>query len=118
MYNTDIIRDYHAHIYYGSMTQAFASQLCNQAVDLFGVEMGRMHEQPVGPHPMWSCQLTATKEQFAKLLPWLALNRGDLVVFAHPQTGQNLEDHRDRGIWLGAGLELDISVFTKNGASA
>ncbi|MFT6659411.1 DOPA 4,5-dioxygenase family protein [Maritalea sp.] len=111
MHTTEIIVDYHAHIYYGGMTAGLAKQICESAVELFGVKMGRMHEEPVGPHPMWSCQLTASPEQFAQLLPWLALNRKDLVVFAHPQTGDDLVDHRDRGIWLGAGLELDLSIF-------
>jgi len=111
MLDTDIIKDYHAHIYFGGMTVGLARQVCEKAVELFGVEMGRMHEKPVGPHPKWSCQLKATPEQFAKLLPWLALNRKDLVVFAHPQTGDDLTDHRDHGIWLGAGLDLDLTIF-------
>ncbi|MCZ4271061.1 DOPA 4,5-dioxygenase family protein [Maritalea porphyrae] len=111
MHNTDIIQDYHAHIYFGSVTAGLAKELCENAVEQFGVKMGRMHEKPVGPHPMWSCQLTATTDQFAELLPWLALNRNSLIIFAHPQTGNDLIDHRDRGIWLGAGLELDFSVF-------
>jgi len=56
-------------------------------------------------------QLVATNAQFAELLPWLALNRQGLVVFAHPETGHELADHRDHAIWLGTGLDLDLSVF-------
>lgn len=111
MIKTDIITDYHAHIYFDAATQAAAQTLCETARDTFGVAMGRMHAGPVGPHPMGSCQLSATPEQFAALLPWLALNRGDLIVFAHPHTGDDLADHRDHAIWLGAGLELNLSIF-------
>lgn len=105
------IRGYHAHVYFDADTVAKARALCEAARDRFGVVMGRVHERPVGPHPMWSCQLAATPEQFAQLLPWLALNRDGLIVFAHPETGHDLEDHRDHGIWLGTGLDLDLGVL-------
>ena len=111
MQNTDIITDYHAHIYFDADTQAAAQALCETARDRFGVAMGRMHARPVGPHPMGSCQLSATPAQFADLLPWLAINRGDLIVFAHPHTGDHLADHRDHAIWLGTGLDLNLSIF-------
>ncbi|MEW2913390.1 DOPA 4,5-dioxygenase family protein [Leisingera sp. JC11] len=111
MKQTDSITSYHAHIYFDAASVVQARALCQQAAERFSVEMGRVHEKNVGPHPMWSCQLAATPEQFAQLLPWLALNRDGLVVFAHPETGNALADHRDHGIWLGTGLELDLSIF-------
>ncbi|UWQ92899.1 DOPA 4,5-dioxygenase family protein [Rhodobacteraceae bacterium M382] len=105
------ITGYHAHVYFNSDTVEQARQLCQSAADQFGVVMGRVHERNVGPHPMWSCQLGATPDQFSHLLPWLALNRDGLIVFAHPETSDHLKDHRDHGIWLGTGLELDLSIF-------
>jgi len=111
MKQTDMIRGYHAHVYFDADSVEQARTLCSEAAAAFGVTMGRMHERPVGPHPRWSCQLGATNEQFARLLPWLALNRDGLVVFCHPDTGEHLEDHRDRAIWLGTGLDLDLSIF-------
>lgn len=106
------IQGYHAHVYFDADSVGQAKTLCETAAAEFGVQMGRVHEKPVGPHPMWSCQLAATPEQFAKLLPWLALNRGELIIFAHPETGNELEDHRDHGIWLGTGLDLDLTIFS------
>ena len=111
MKQIDQITGYHAHVYFDAATIEQARSLCEQAVGLFGVGMGRMHEKAVGPHPMWSCQLAASAEQFSRLLPWLALTRGGLIVFAHPESGDELADHRDHGIWLGTGLELDLSIF-------
>jgi aromatic ring-cleaving dioxygenase len=105
------ISGYHAHVYFDAESVNQARTLCETAAGRFGVQMGRVHERPVGPHPMWSCQLGATPAQFAKLLPWLALNREELIVFAHPETGDALVDHRDHGIWLGSGLALDLSIF-------
>ncbi|NVK14869.1 MAG: DOPA 4,5-dioxygenase family protein [Rhodobacteraceae bacterium] len=111
MKHTDSISGYHAHIYFDAATVDQARNLCQKAAEIFGAEMGRIHEKNVGPHPMWSCQLAATPEQFAGLLPWLSLNRNGLIIFAHPETGDELADHRDHGIWLGTGLELDLSIF-------
>ncbi|WP_264213792.1 DOPA 4,5-dioxygenase family protein [Leisingera thetidis] len=111
MKQTDSITGYHAHIYFDGSTVEQARSLCRQAADLFGVQMGRVHEKNVGPHPRWSCQLAARPEQFPALLAWLALNRDGLIVFAHPETGDELADHRDHGIWLGTGLALDLSIF-------
>lgn len=106
-----VIHSYHAHVYFDAQNVEQARELCLQAAEKYGVVMGRVHEKNVGPHPMWSCQLAATNEQFAELLPWLALNRKGLIVFAHPETGRELEDHRDHGIWLGTGLEMNLSIF-------
>ncbi|MDC0738525.1 DOPA 4,5-dioxygenase family protein [Cognatishimia sp. SS12] len=113
MNQIDTIHSYHAHVYFRQDQFEQAETLCRAAVDAFGVEMGRMIPRPIGPHPMPSCQLRATPEQFSKLLPWLALNREGLVVFAHPETGAELENHRDHGIWLGAGLPLDLTIFDR-----
>ncbi|EAQ45187.1 MAG: 4,5-dioxygenase [Roseobacter sp. MedPE-SWde] len=106
------IQGYHAHVYFDAARLELAKNLCESAAAQFAVQMGRVHERCVGPHPMWSCQLAASPAQFAQLLPWLALNRGSLIVFAHPETGNDLEDHRDHGIWLGTGLDLDLSIFS------
>lgn len=113
MRDTGGITGYHAHVYFDEGTVAQARALCEAARDRFGAVMGRMHETCVGPHPHWSCQLAATPAQFAELLPWLALNRRGLIVFAHPESGDDLADHRDHGIWLGRGLPLDLSIFAK-----
>lgn len=107
----DVIHSFHAHVYFNPKQIEVARDLCERAANAFGVEMGRLHNKPIGPHPMGSCQLRATPAQFSELLPWLALNRAGLIVFAHPETGQELEDHRDHGIWLGVGLDLDLSIF-------
>ncbi|MED5606458.1 MULTISPECIES: DOPA 4,5-dioxygenase family protein [Pseudomonas] len=105
------IHGYHAHVYYDADSLEQARELCEEAVRLFGVKMGRMHQRPVGPHPDWSCQLAFGSEAFAAVVPWLALHRGGLVVFIHPDTGDDLRDHRDHAIWMGTVRPLDLSQF-------
>ena len=63
------IREYHAHVYYDApATRAQAEALVQAAGAKFGVKVGRMHDNPVGPHPRGSCQLTVRPEQFAEVI--------------------------------------------------
>lgn len=105
------VEDFHAHIYFNAADVAKARRLCEACRDEFGVEMGRVHEKPVGPHPDGSCQLRIAPEKFGAVATWLALNRDGLVIFVHPNTGRALEDHRDHAMWMGAIRPLKLSVF-------
>ncbi len=102
---------YHAHVYFDEVSVERASSICRQAGDLFGVVVGRVHRQPVGPHPCWSCQLAFDKVQFCQLIPWLDENRGDLTVLVHALTGDDREDHTEHAAWLGESVPLKLSVF-------
>lgn len=109
------IDSYHAHVYFGPDTVDQARALCEAVRDAFpGVEMGRVHEKEVGPHPRWSCQLSFDPELFDRVIPWLALNRGGLTVFIHPNTGDALADHRDHALWMGELLELKLEMFSRD----
>jgi DOPA 4,5-dioxygenase len=112
--STSSIREFHSHIYYDASTIAKARLLCEAAAQMFPLRLGRMHEQPVGPHPDWSCQLAYAPEVFGRLVPWLALNRGELVVFTHPETGDELIDHRDHALWMGAVRPLNLAIFASS----
>lgn len=112
-----VIHGYHAHVYFNADTVAQARVLCEAAAAKFQLKLGRGHEKPVGPHQDWSCQLAFKAALFADVLPWLALHRAGLVVFIHPLTGQDLIDHRDRAIWMGAVRPLDLSVLPERTTS-
>ncbi|MCB1365460.1 MAG: DOPA 4,5-dioxygenase family protein [Rhodobacteraceae bacterium] len=110
------IAGYHAHVYFDAATKDTARQVCEAAAARFAVVMGRMHDRPVGPHPRASCQLAFGPDALADVLGWLMLNRAGLTVFVHPETGDELADHRDRAIWMGEMPALDLSVFDGPGA--
>jgi aromatic ring-cleaving dioxygenase len=103
------ITGYHAHVYFGPESREQARALCEAAGQTFGLSVGRMHDEPVGPHPRPSCQLSFTTEQLAEVIPWLIVNRKGLTVFAHAQTGDALKDHTDHVLWLGPSEALDLS---------
>jgi DOPA 4,5-dioxygenase len=108
------IEDFHAHVYFDATTLERARSLCEAARDRFGLAMGQMHRQAVGPHPRWSCQLTVPNERFGEVLAWLALHRDGLTLFIHPNTGDDLADHRDHAIWMGELLPLNLEMFQKS----
>ena len=105
------ITGYHAHVYFDAATREDAHKLCIAAGETFGVKIGRMHDQPVGPHPRGSCQLTIPAGQFADVMPWLIVNRRGLTVFTHAETGNALKDHTDHVIWLGPSERLKLSAL-------
>ena len=104
------IESWHAHVYFDAGSRDDAAKFREAVVAQFGdrVQLGRFHEREVGPHPKWSFQVAFAPAQFADVMSWLALNRGALDVFAHPNTDDELRDHRDSALWLGRTYELDL----------
>lgn len=106
-----MIRDFHAHIYFDPDQVEQAKALGAAAHDKFGVPEGHYHVRPVGPHPRGSCQLTVSASQFGEVAQWLVLNRGDLTIFAHANTDDDLADHTRHVIWFGASEPLNLAIF-------
>lgn len=108
-----LIRDWHAHVYFDASSRQAAWEL-RETIDrdLAGLaDLGRFHEKPVGPHPMWSYQLVIKPQDFLRVVGWLVLNHAGLDVFVHPNTGDGLRDHRDRALWIGTSHVLNLAVF-------
>ena len=105
------ITGYHAHVYYDAESKADAAAVREALEAAFDVRMGRWHDRPIGPHPMWSYQIAFAPEQFAAVVPWLALNRRGLIVFVHPETGDDLADHTDHALWRGDRQALALDAL-------
>jgi DOPA 4,5-dioxygenase len=60
-------------------------------------------------------QVAFAVEDFPRLVPWLMLNRGELVVLVHPNTDDEYDDHAHHAVWLGAKLPLRLEVLKKPG---
>lgn len=105
------IPGYHAHVYYDAATKPDAERLRADIDARFDVALGRWHDKPVGPHPCWSYQVEFAADQFAEIVPWLALNRRGLNILVHPETGDDRADHSDHAMWLGESVTLDLSQF-------
>ena len=109
--SADAITGYHAHVYYEADTKAAAAELRTAIEANFAVRMGRWHDAPIGPHPTGSYQVAFAPALFGEIVPWLALNRAGLTVFIHPETGDDIPDHRDHALWLGRQQEIDLDAL-------
>lgn len=108
---TPEVTGYHAHIYYDEACRADAAALREALDALFAVRLGRWRDEPVGPHPEPMYQVSFAPDQFDGVVRWLMLNRRGLTVLVHPETGFDLEDHRDRALWMGRALDLKLEVL-------
>ncbi len=83
------IRSYHAHIYYDPETRPVAERLREAIGSEFTVELGRWHDEPVGPHPISMYQVAFPVAEFPRLVPCY-------------------DDHAIHALWLGAPLPLRL----------
>ncbi len=104
----NIHKGYHAHVYFDQETLAFASELCTEAGEKFGLKVGRIHQRLVGPHTRWSCQITFGYKSFDEFIPWLDEHRENLSVLVHALTGDDLKDHTKYAYWLGDSIEINL----------
>lgn len=107
------IDSWHAHVYFGADSRDAAWTLREVIASELGtrVQIGRFHEKAVGPHPAWTYQLAFDAPEFAHVVGWLSLNHGALDVLIHPNTGDEVSDHRDAALWIGKSYTLDLSVL-------
>jgi aromatic ring-cleaving dioxygenase len=105
------ITGYHAHVYYQPATRDAAAALREAIGERFQCTLGRWHDNPVGPHPISMYQVAFPVAEFSRLVPWLMLNRGELVILVHPLTDDEYEDHAHHALWLGEKLPLKLEVL-------
>jgi DOPA 4,5-dioxygenase len=106
---------FHAHIYFDPPELARVQALAHKARERFGAAVGHFHEQPVGPHPRGSCQLTVAADRFGDFAAWAATGRDGLTIFAHADTGEDWRDHTENVVWFGASEKLNYEIFVKMG---
>ncbi len=104
---------YHAHVYFSAETKQTAQAVVAGVAKEFAVEFGHFHDQPVGPHPVGSCQVTVPHDLLGPVLNWLALNRQGLTIFTHADTGDVMKDHTDHTIWMGTMPDLNMDILEK-----
>jgi aromatic ring-cleaving dioxygenase len=109
------IRSYHAHLYFRTPEErATALRLRAWMGERFLVQLGRVHDVPVGPHSAPMYQVAFATDAFSSFVPWLMLNRSGLSVLVHPNTGRALDDHLVHALWLGTPLPVREEVLSND----
>lgn len=105
------VRGFHAHIYYDPHEVTLAQDFAARVQQRFKVAVGHFHLAPIGPHPRGSCQLSMSPATFAQFTLWAVEARGDLTIFAHGLSGDDIADHTRYTVWFGPSEPLDLSIF-------
>ena len=107
------VEGYHAHVYFDTPARRrYALRLRHRMAQRFPrAELGRVHDKPVGPHPLPMYQVAFGPEDFAEAVGWLSLVHEDLSVLVHPLHGDVLAEHRDHALWIGDRVELRLAIF-------
>ncbi|OCH16451.1 4,5-dioxygenase [Aliivibrio sp. 1S165] len=108
------IHGYHVHIYFDENSIDLAVNLTEELYEKFGYELGNINKKPVGPHPIWSRQVSFKHSDYDAVISWLKMNREALSILIHPLTDDEYIDHTTSAIWLGQPIKLDLSIFTTN----
>ena len=111
------ITSYHVHLYYDGSNKTHAANLRRELSRRFKdkVSIGRWRDKaPQGPHPVSHFQVDFPVDLFSVLVPYLALNRGDLHILLHPNTGDGYEDHTRNVMWIGPSIPLNEVWLKRN----
>jgi aromatic ring-cleaving dioxygenase len=109
------IREYHAHVYYDPATTRDRAERLRQRVgeEFPQARLGRWHDELVGPHAQSMYQIAFPAAMLAAFVPWLMLNRDELTILLHPETGNDYRDHTAHAAWFGAVLPLRLEAFKR-----
>ena len=104
-------KDYHFHVYYEDGSKLNAQAVIEKFCEKFSLTPGNFHDKPVGPHPVGSCQVTVSLNQLGEAMDWMAINRQELAIFIHANTGDVMKDHSDHTIWMGQMMKLNMDIL-------
>ena len=104
---------YHAHIYYDSESRNDASLVRDLAITALPIEkISGLIDKCVGPHTSPMFNFTFLHEEMEFIREWLQQHRGELSVLIHPLSGNELNAHTERAIWLGEKLAIKEAALT------
>jgi len=109
------VTGYHAHVYYDPRTTRQTAARVREGLGAAfpAATLGSWHDEAVGPHTVAMYQVAFAVEDFARLVPWLMLNRQGLNVLVHPLAGNAYDDHLAYAMWLGDKQPLRLDVLRR-----
>lgn len=106
--------DFDAHIYFSSEQLDIIKKLRKKICDSFKTDkifVGDIIPEPIGPHPLPMLEINFSKAIYSEMLAWITVERGQLNVLVHPQSGDDYFDHTQGAQWLGNSIKLKLEIF-------
>jgi aromatic ring-cleaving dioxygenase len=101
---------YHSHIYFEPAQRSHAADLharmARDHSEIFQVH--RIWDHPIGPHPLPMFEADFKGKNLELALQLLQANRGQLSVLVHPLSGDEILDHTQYAMFLGARQPLAL----------
>ncbi|KAF0687054.1 Aste57867_21135 [Aphanomyces stellatus] len=106
---------YHAHVYFEAHQEDVAKHVHALVATAWSqLALAPIFRQPFGPHPMGNFQIVVPVSDFSDFARWVSFNRHGLSVLLHPITVNQVADHSDNCLWVGASLpNLDLAFLAK-----
>src|SRR4051794_11873217 len=105
---------FHVHVYFDDATRAAALRIREEVQKGYPVEMGPVHDGPIGPHPLPSYQIDIPLEQFTPIVTLLMLHREGVDILVHPRTGDDVADHTVHALWLGQPQPINVEFLRRH----
>lgn len=119
---TDPDAPYHAHIYFSAEQRPAAVALRETLqARIGGTEapvirfVGPLRDGPIGPHPMPQFETHFAESSRSAMIAMI--QDTGLRALVHPLTSDDLADHTTLAHWIGAPLELALSVLDPPGVN-
>ena len=107
---------YHAHIYYPAAERGRAVALRETLSKAPGVLfVGSLRDAAVGPHLIPQFEIHFPESALGGLMR--LIEASGLTALLHPLTDDDVADHTTLGQWIGAPVELDLSVLDPPGVN-
>jgi DOPA 4,5-dioxygenase len=111
---------YHGHIYFTAADRTVAEALRRDFIRLTAADaqpkilfVGRMTEDPAGPHPIPQYEIHFRKRSLDGVLAMI--RAAGVRALVHPLTDDDFADHTSLGTWIGEPIELDLSALDPSG---
>lgn len=102
--------NYHAHIYWRNIQERELALSIRSLLQELGCGLGRIHDRPIGPHPLPMYQ--AMYDSSIKSQVEIFLESKPLTILLHEDIGiDHVRDHTDGARWIGDPLQLDLEFL-------
>jgi len=107
-----LLMDYHAHIYWRDAQQRQQAMALREYLHDRGCALGRIWDQPIGPHPLPMFQVMYSTE--IKDCIESRLETAGLTVLLHEDIGEDhVRDHTEGARWINGPLDLDLDFLRR-----